>query len=225
MKTMVLLTVEHHKEIPDLLDKIAGRVHKKKELDIELLRETFSYEPETGRLVWVKLTPRVRRSSLGNEAGTLDRASGYRFIDFKGARYLAHRLIWAYVHGAMPDGFIDHINRIRDDNRISNLRVVDASGNAQNRACYNLGKTGFAGVIKHHNRYRATISPGKQKKINLGSFRTPEEAHARYLEAKALLHPMADLDKYARPQSHPHSVTARLIDLCELPVVDMEPQE
>ena len=45
-----------------------------------------------------------------------------------------HRIIWVSANGAIPDGLmIDHINRDRVDNRIANLRLVDAKGNAQNR--------------------------------------------------------------------------------------------
>lgn len=48
-----------------------------------------------------------------------------------------HRLIWLAVWGAIPAGYMpDHINRIKDDNRAVNLRLVTAQGNAANRRSY-----------------------------------------------------------------------------------------
>ena len=46
----------------------------------------------------------------------------------------AHRFVYEYFNGKIPDGLqIDHINRDRTDNRISNLRVVTHRENMQNR--------------------------------------------------------------------------------------------
>ncbi len=49
----------------------------------------------------------------------------------------AHRIVWISVNGGIPDGLMpDHINRNRSDNRIENLRLVNAAGNASNRRRY-----------------------------------------------------------------------------------------
>lgn len=48
-----------------------------------------------------------------------------------------HRLIWIAKNGLIPEGFVlDHINRIRSDNRLVNLRLADAQLNAENRRSY-----------------------------------------------------------------------------------------
>lgn len=53
------------------------------------------------------------------------------------AQVKLHRVVWIAVNGTIPAGMMpDHINRIRDDNRISNLRLVSSAGNAANRRSY-----------------------------------------------------------------------------------------
>lgn len=63
--------------------------------------------------------------------------NGYRCheIYFMGTKkqVRGHRVIWMAAHGPIPAGLIvDHINRDRQDNRLCNLRLVDAKGNALN---------------------------------------------------------------------------------------------
>lgn len=60
------------------------------------------------------------------------RKDGYIAAAVKGKQYLLHRLAFFYVNGYMPVE-IDHINGIRSDNRISNLREVDHKENTRNR--------------------------------------------------------------------------------------------
>lgn len=44
-----------------------------------------------------------------------------------------HRLVWKAFNGEIPEGLeIDHINRVKDDNRLSNLRAVTRSDNQRN---------------------------------------------------------------------------------------------
>lgn len=172
------------------MNKIIPLVQTKRPLRIQYLRECLSYDAETGNLCWISLPIRARKSLIGAVAGVIDR-SGYRVVTFDGVRYLAHRLIWAHVHGSLPGQMIDHINRDKGDNRIQNLRLVDASQNAQNQPIHRPNKTGFAGVKKHHNRYVAVISFGKRVQKKLGSFATPEEAHECYMRHKRAMHPLA----------------------------------
>lgn len=56
-----------------------------------------------------------------------------------------HRVVWLIVHGTYPKYTIDHINGIRTDNRIDNLRDVTFKCNCQNRHVRNT-KTGFIGI-------------------------------------------------------------------------------
>ena len=65
----------------------------------------------------------------GKEVGYLDKSTGYRYVEINGISYYSHRLIWFMHYGTWPKGQIDHINGIKDDNRIENLREATASEN------------------------------------------------------------------------------------------------
>lgn len=152
---------------------------------VERVKELLAYDPETGVFTWrVYRGPKARK---GDAAGWLEK-DGYLRIGFSNKNFKAHRVAWAITHGEWPEFDIDHINGIRDDNRISNLRLATRSQNAQNlRGPTSLNKTGFLGVRKNGNRWNAVITIDKQY-IYLGCFKTPERAHQEYIEAKRVLH-------------------------------------
>jgi hypothetical protein len=163
------------------------RPRQTKEVTQEVLRHWFAYDPETGAFTRA-------RNSFGNKCKAGDLAGniageGYWAVTFYDRRYLVHRLIWMFVHGAWPDGMIDHINGVRSDNRLCNLRVVkSASENGQNmRKARSDNRSGYLGVKQRNNRFTALIKTNG-KRINLGSFDTPQEAHAAYVAAKRRLH-------------------------------------
>ena len=101
----------------------------------ELLCSLFLYDPVTGRL---HHKANRRRVKAGSYADSTRRADGYRQValrlDGKQYQLKAHRVAWILAHGAIPHGKqIDHINGIRDDNRLCNLRLVTQRENDQNR--------------------------------------------------------------------------------------------
>lgn len=149
------------------------------------LKQLLHYDPETGLFTWITTgTGRKRNKS----AGWLQR-DGYRRIGIHGATYLEHRLAWLYVHGNFPPEQLDHINRTRHDNRITNLRTVSRQQNAFNLSLYKNNKSGYIGVHwrKDMNEYRACIRiDGKLKTI--GYYACPKQAHEAYLKVKAELH-------------------------------------
>jgi len=103
-------------------------------------------------------------------------------IDGQGVR--ASRVAWVFITGAWPSEVeqIDHINGIVCDNRACNLRAASPTMNTRNQKAY-VKRSGLpAGVNKNNKRYGARIQH-KGKSIYLGSFDTPEEAGAVYLEA------------------------------------------
>lgn len=158
-----------------------------KELDIALLHSVLRYDAVTGILTWVKTKYPER---LGKEAGGFDR-NGYRRIEFAGKMFLAHRIAWAMHYGAWPDCHIDHINGIRDDNRISNLRLCNFAGNRANSKLNSNNTSGYRGVVcrwPHREKsWRAQIKH-QGKLIYIGAFSSPEEAHAAYAKKAAELH-------------------------------------
>ena len=158
--------------------------------DIDMITYEKAHElfkiNENWELVWKVSTG--RRVKVGDIAGTVNN-KGYRSIRIDGKDYLAHRLIWLMVHGKSPADMLDHINGIKLDNRVSNLREATSQQNQQNQTKPQVNsKTGFLGVSLHkRGRFYARISiNGKQK--NLGLFNTPEQAHDAYLTAKRQHH-------------------------------------
>lgn len=150
------------------------------------LKELLHYEPDTGVFTWlVRTSDSVR---IGDLAGGCH-GNRYRRIRIDGKLYLAHRLAWLYMTGAWPDNQIDHVNGVRDDNRIANLREATNAENQQNRAKDVRNTSGFPGVswCRRDSKWRGLIKfEGRQK--YLGVFDSPADAHAAYLKAKAERH-------------------------------------
>ena len=130
------------------------------------LHAIFEYNPKTGDLLW-----RARSRNLtGMVAGGVDRRMGYRRVRLGGKLELAHRIIIAMTTGEWPDAQVDHINGIRDDNRITNLRAVDRAENLKNKARYGNNKSGRTGVHWHrqHQKWCAGICvSGKVRHLGL----------------------------------------------------------
>ena len=162
-------------------------------LSIDVLRANVSYDPETGLFARIKNHP--KRKYLAGSITGVPRPDGYIQIMIEGKIYLAHRLAWLYVHGVMPKHYIDHVNGIKNDNRILNLRDVNQTVNLQNqrKTKRNRLSSKFLGVsysnkgISKVNPFRARIVVDK-KEIFLGSYPTEQEAHNAYLVAKRKYH-------------------------------------
>lgn len=153
-------------------------------LSAKRLREILDYNPETGVFTW-----RVRAGSRmpGTIAGSPDDL-GYIKIAIRKKDYRAHRLAWLYVYGEWPADMVDHIDGNPGNNAITNLRDVSTVVNQQNlRKAKSTNKSGLIGVSRKAKCSTARIKVGG-KVLFLGCFKTDEEAHAAYLEAKRLLH-------------------------------------
>ena len=147
----------------------------------ETLKHLFNYDPETGSLTWKNPNPQARRLKPGDKAGSIN-SQGYFLVTVNSESFSVHRLIWMFVYGEDPGEFeIDHINRIRDDNRISNLRLVTHSENLQN--------TVAKGVYldKRCKKFVAEIMC-QGERIYLGLHNTEQEARRAYLNPKQKHH-------------------------------------
>ncbi len=145
-------------------------------LKFERLREVAEFSEHHGTLVWkVRKSQRVR---IGEPMGGFD-LDGYRTVGIDGKKYRVCRLVILYFTGKWPEGDVDHKDLNKANDRLDNLRVVSKYENNLNRRSskmerkHNLPKW----VMPHGRKFRAFVRvEGMVHK--LGSFDTPEEAHA-----------------------------------------------
>lgn len=145
----------------------------RKQIPQEEVRRLFDYRD--GHLYWrVKVWTNVKP---GDRAGSLKK-SGYRSVYIGGQPYMEHRLVYQWHHqGRVPD-YIDHINGVRDDNRIENLRASTPKLNQGNRKA-SAGASQYKGVRWNFGTWRAAITIN-QREESLGTYPTQEEAAAAY---------------------------------------------
>ena len=132
------------------------------------LKEFLSYDPESGK----------GRKPVGAVAGCAH-VHGYVSSMVDGKNYLHHRLAWLYVHGHFPPEDTDHINGVRSDNRLANLRLAERFENNQN--------TTACGVWFEAGKWRASLKVQGVKHY-LGRHTLKADAEATYAEAKTRLH-------------------------------------
>lgn len=158
------------------------------------LLEILSYNKQTGEFTWKQRSVNRIQDKAWNKrhAGKLTgytRKNGYKVINILYKEYPCSRLAWFYVYGKWPNGEIDHINGLRHDDRIINLREANRSENAINRGLQSNNSTGFKGVWKrkNSNSWVAEIAK-KGKRVKLGSFKSPEAAYEAYIKAAREIH-------------------------------------
>jgi hypothetical protein len=159
--------------------------------DQEYLKSILDYSPRTGIFVWkfdqTKLKCRNTRHA-GKQAGCQDQR-GYIRINISGRYYLAHRLAWIMMNGAIDGDDVDHTDLNPSNNKWSNLRKATRSQNLMNKSISNKNTSGFKGVslFKRDNLWHAQIQiNGKNKHI--GYYNTPEDAHSAYCTAAKKYH-------------------------------------
>ena len=150
----------------------------------EELRQLLDYDSETGVFTWkarkhtyftnAKWPHRAAKVWNAKNAGERTFKTnyrGYRVGGLCGAQRYAHRVAWAFYHGKWPTGEIDHINGVRDDNRISNLREVTPRENSRNTGIGIRNKSGVMGVswCRTRGKWRATIRD-EDGQVHLGYF-------------------------------------------------------
>lgn len=143
-------------------------VSRYENLTTEQIRKIMYYEPETG--IITRFDGRTIIETYGRYVMRID-----------GFMYKVPRLIWLYMTGEWPKNLIDHKDRDPSNNRWSNLREATDSQNHQNSAVRN--SLGYKGIDQRGpNLFRARIYVNKER-INLGNFRTKEEAAEAYRKA------------------------------------------
>jgi hypothetical protein len=169
-----------------------------KKITQKQLKKILYYNPKTGIFTWLERTPNMfvdkdvyhtkfqqcnwwNSRFAGKQAGHLTK--GYIRIKIK-ENYYAHILAYIYMTGKQPNRDIDHKNRKPLDNRWINLRLATESQNTANSKISNANTSGFKGVSWHKRikKWVARIGFNK-KRIHLGLFDTPQEAHKAYCAA------------------------------------------
>ena len=146
--------------------------------------EFLEYNPLTGDLIWKAKA--AYQTVIGANAGGIN-GEGYIGVWIGGVNFLAHRIAWFLYYGEWPEEEIDHRNRIKTDNRITNLRDVTTFTNHQNRSD---NKSGAVGVTWHKatNKWHSQIYKAG-KRIHLGLFEEFVDAVIARKEAESLYHP------------------------------------
>lgn len=139
------------------------------------LKTELNYNPDTGIFIRIKAKPKVK---IGDIAGFLNKKM-YVALRLNGKTYMAHRLAWLYMTGSWPENQIDHINGIRDDNRIINLRQATQSENLRNTKIRKDNAAKIKGINIHKGRWIARCQI-ENKRVNLGSFDTKQQAKKAY---------------------------------------------
>jgi len=168
------------------------------EITPETLRRKLRYAPNEGKLFWRPTTPDMytpgKKSAThqcnawnaryaNKEAFTATDAHGYKVGTLSRKCLKAHRVVWAIVYGEWPSADIDHINKDRADNRISNLRAVTRAQNLANSHRARGTTSVYRGVRYSFGKWEARISVDNRQ-VSLGRF-DEEAAAARVYDAKA----------------------------------------
>tara|TARA_R110000764_G_C10905114_1_gene371980 strand:- start:75 stop:641 length:567 start_codon:yes stop_codon:yes gene_type:complete len=167
----------------------------------ELLRQLLRYDPKTGKLFWRERGAELFNPTKGRganhacaqwnsrfarkEAFTSNDNKGYKCGLIFGKGYFAHRVIWAMTQNEWPAAQIDHINGVRDDNRVGNLRAVTNRENCKNRRVRSDNSSGSTGVYfyAHQGIWVATICANGKNKY-LGRFLNKDDAITARKEAE-----------------------------------------
>jgi hypothetical protein len=147
---------------------------------VEYLRKRLRYEPETGKLFWLDCEDMPQKwlaRWADKEAFTAISVWGYRVGRINSLSFRAHRVAYAIYYGSWPRDQIDHINGVRSDNRISNLRGVTHQENMRNQSMHVNNTSGVCGVNWCRNtlKWRAQININGRNK-SLGYYTTLEGA-------------------------------------------------
>ena len=146
----------------------------------EELKKLFNYDPETGVLYRSIDSGMGGRFKKGSPVGS--KSHGYLTTRVNNKLLRVHRIIWKLLYNEEPEQ-IDHINGIRDDNRLCNLRPATNQLNSMNKAMRYDNTSGINGIRFQDNAWRADIRVNGKARY-LGRYKTKEEAIKARKEAE-----------------------------------------
>lgn len=142
------------------------------------LHDLFSYDPITG-IVTYKISKFRSKRKAGDEAGCL-RPDGYLAVNVDRKQIFIHRLAWFLTHGVWIP-LVDHENRVRNDNRLLNLRDASYSLNSHNKEVS--AASGYKGVRRVPSGNFVASIKFKGVATHLGTSHKPQDAADAYLKA------------------------------------------
>jgi hypothetical protein len=156
----------------------------------EHIRENLRYDPETGYLWWIKESEHRQgnKKDLNKPAGYIHNTEKYVFLNLNLTSgktvYTAHRVAWFLHYGFWPKEMLDHINGIRDDNRVKNLREATKNQNEMNKKKRLGCSSKYKGVYykKDRQKWVSYMKINGQRK-HLGIYTSEEEAARAYDKA------------------------------------------
>lgn len=152
----------------------------------EVLREYIGLDARSpSGLIWIKYKKGLK-VKVGAPAMAALHKSGYYAGGICSKAFLAHRLVFFLAHGYWPEN-VDHIDGVRTNNSLDNLRAVTRTENCHNRRT----AKGYS-FHKRQKKWNAYIQVNN-KLIQLGSFHTEEAARSAYIEAKKIHHPTSPI--------------------------------
>ncbi|MDV0393188.1 HNH endonuclease [Enterobacter roggenkampii] len=175
---------EVKREATEPLEKEIESLKKQLLMSVGDIRDLIDYNPETG-----VLTAKVNFS--GRQAGSVIGSQtwqGYYAFSLFGKKCFAHRLAWLLHYGEWPSQPIDHINGIKTDNSIRNLRLCSLSQNQFNKPTQKNNTTGVKGVYwnKRDKRYVASVQ-FNGKKYSAGHHKDIESAKEAVMKLREKL--------------------------------------
>lgn len=155
------------------------RILSDKEIDV--IKDCLEYNSKTGKIFWKK---KRKQMNIGSEAGHLTKR-GYIDINILSRPVRAHRIAWILYYGVQANSMIDHINGIKNDNRISNLRIADRSLNSQNMKVHRSGQHVGISFKRDCKKWQVRIpkkygSYSANKRKFIGYFKTFDEAKQEF---------------------------------------------
>jgi len=155
----------------------------------EYIKENFRYDPDTGYLWWTK------PCESKNGRRQLDKPVGHVYNTHKYVRINlgltngqvscgAHRIAWFLHYGSWPKDVLDHINGIKNDNKIANLREVTSQQNSANAKKKSNCSSQYKGVSfnKGRKKWEARVCISYKDK-RIGYYTSEEEAARAYDKA------------------------------------------